>query len=187
MKLQFSLVPLTLAFALALGSVSSVLASPFTTVFEVNNEGSNITERVPSIVVKNLDAHKGKYLKAYYVVGRSQFLDQQTQIRVLELKRIDMIQINNDEITLPSALIVKKSIFAAYNYVILVVTNDAGYTLLNPDGTIVDGQGDAKVGDGSALKIAISKDDLLQPSIAAGVYTPGEAVPENLIPFEVRF
>lgn len=177
---------IALAFAIALGATSPVSASPFTTVYETANDGSHITERVPAIVVGNLSAHQGKYLKAYYVVGRSQFLDQQTQISVRALKRIEMAQISGDELTLPSTLIVKKSIYAAYNYVILVITSNPAYTLLNPDGSLVEGQGEIQVIDPSARKIAISKEELLQPSLDAGIYTAGEPIPENLIPFKVN-
>ncbi len=185
--MKLSRLNLAVVFCVALGAVSAVFASPFTTVYETADDGSSITERVPPIVIGNLSNHHGRYLKAFYVVGRSQFLDQQTQIRVLELKRVDLAQISGSEITLPSAKVVKKSIFAAYNYVILVISNNPDYTLLNPDGSLVEGQGDKKVIDESVVKVAISKDELLQPSIAAGIYTPGEALPENLIPYRINF
>lgn len=182
---------LVLGAALTLAAVLSAPAKShaaiITTLFDSMVDAFSLSETVPPISVGNLTSYQGKYLKVYYVVGRSQFLDQQTQINVLEIKRIDLAQINESEIFLPSVKVVKKSIFAAYNFVILVVTDDPNYTLYNPDGTMAAEQNPVTAPNLSALKVAISKDELLQPSIAAGIYVPGQDPPENFIPFKINF
>ncbi|MFN7903643.1 MAG: hypothetical protein ACK5P5_00515 [Pseudobdellovibrionaceae bacterium] len=182
---------LMLGGALTLAAVFSAPekshAAIITTLFDSMVNAFSLSETVPPISVGNLSSYQGKYLKVYYVVGRSQFLDQQTQINVLEIKRIDLVPINESEIFLPSVKVVKKSIFAAYNFVILVVTDDPNYTLYNPDGSVATAQTPVSQPNLSALKVAISKDELLQPSIAAGTYAPGQEPPEKFIPFKINF
>lgn len=183
----------TLSFAVAiLTMIATVNASAdfgsITNVFDTLIDKMSLTEAVPPITVNGLGKFQNQYLSIYYVVGQSQFLDQQVQIHVRETKRIDRVIIKQDEINLSSVRVAKKALYAAYNYVILVVSKSPHYTLYNPDGKVAPGQSnsDAQADDTSVYKIAISKAELLAPSMPDGVYEPGQMVPKQLVPFKIH-
>jgi hypothetical protein len=189
-KLAFTLFTFSTITAanLALSSQASAESNLIQNVLNALVDKKSLTESVPPIAVGGLENFKGQYLHVYYVVGQTQFLDQKRQIHVREMKRIDMVTINQNEINLPSVHVAKKTIFAAYNYVILVVSKTPEHTLYNPNGTIAPGQPESATqpDDSSVYKVAISKAELLGPSMPAGIYEPGQPVPKNLVPFKIN-
>ncbi len=165
------------------------LLTELTNLFNTVADGLGFLERVPPISVGGLDKYKGQYIKIYYVVGQSQFLNQQAEIQVLQIKRIDAAKISGADLSVPSVLIPKIAFFAAYNYVIIAISKDPNYTLYNPDGSLVQGQilDSVQPFDSNAIKVAVSKAELLAPSEAAGLIIPGEDLPTNLIPYKINF
>ncbi len=142
-------------------------------------------ERVPEIRLKNLESYRQRYIKIYYVVGSAPILDKQENILIREIKRIDYFQIEKNEHILPSVHIPKTGLLTTYNYVILVLTESPKYLLTNPDGSSVAGQESSQslIQDAGARRFVFSRNQLLKPSVDAGIWEFGQPEPENYIPF----
>lgn len=152
---------------------------------EVQQQDLRIYETVPEIKVENLGKFHGHYLKMYYVVGLAPLLDRPENIFIREIKRIDLIKIEEREHLLPSVRIPKEGISTSYNYLILMISKSSRALLTNPDGSLAPGQASQSNGmiDPEAVRFVVSRQQILKPSIDAGIWEWGKPEPEKFIPF----
>lgn len=184
-----SLVLLTLLSHMILAEPA--MSNPVVNIFGGETLPNRLTihERVPEIKLENLSSYQGYYLKMFYVVGLAPLLDRPENISVREIKRVDLLKVADREYLLPPVLIAKKGISTSYNYLILVLTKTPKFLLTNPDGSLVPGQDASKDGllDPGAIRFVFSRQQLLKPSIDAGIWDWGLPEPERFTPFVFRF
>ncbi len=97
-------------------------------------------EVIPQIKMDSLKSYKGKYLTVLYAVASRPILGKNKgQITISQIKDSRTVFVTEDSMTLPSVQVEKEGFRPSYNMIIAVVSDEADFSWINPDGTLPEG------------------------------------------------
>lgn len=98
-------------------------------------------DRVPAMRVKNLGNVRGQYLNVLYAIGSRPFYSfDDSKVTVQSVRASKQVSITGDTVDLPALDVEKEGVRASYNLVILVVSQQQGFSWTNDDGSAYVGQ-----------------------------------------------
>lgn len=98
-------------------------------------------DRVPSMRVKNLGNYRGQYLNVLYAIGSRPFYSfDDSKVTVQSVRAAKQVAITGDVVELPGVDVEKEGVRASYNLILLVVSQQQGFSWANEDGSAYAGQ-----------------------------------------------
>lgn len=97
-------------------------------------------ETIPAMSINKLGNYRGQYLTILYAVGSKPFIStNRNQVTLTQIKESRTVLISSDSVRLPNVQVEKEGFRPSYNMIVFVVSPQANYSWINPDGSIPQG------------------------------------------------